>query len=219
MNDKRKHLLVTALVLLVMSLIGCGSNNAAAEYPVIEPVDISAMELAAIDDGALRYQVPADTWVEGVEVSGNTVALLTETVGAERQVSIRAQVVGYYDEPINEGFMNEAVDMLNQDISMNVTMTEMRSFLDTPIFYSEMSVEFTDEVIDNLLAEEIWTEEELEAVGGREFYLNIPKTNMIMIHAVIDDNMVTYGGSYFNDSQKQIVLDTINIMIQTTEIY
>lgn len=217
MKHKQQRILIGVLLIAVI-LTGCGGSNSTEQYPEMEAVDISTMELMNIEYDGLRCQVPADSWMEGVEMAGNTVALWVDTAYDEQQVSIRADVVGYYDEPISQEFMDEVVAGFNEDLTMTVTTSEMRSFLNAPIFYSEMSIEFTEEVIDNLIEQGYWTEEELEPVGGREYYMSIPKTNTIMVYAVVDDNMVTYGGSFYDEAQKQVVLDTINIMIQTTEI-
>ena len=47
--------------------------------------------------------------------------------------------------------------------------------------------------------------------------LNIPETAQIYFYTVKDGNLYTYIGTYYNEEQKQIVMDTINIMVQTTE--
>ena len=43
------------------------------------------------------------------------------------------------------------------------------------------------------------------------------KPNRI-VYGILDGNLVIYGGTYYEDAQKQEVLDAINIMLQTTEI-
>ena len=65
---------------------------------------------------------------------------------------------------------------------------------------------------------ELWTEESLEQAGGRETILAIPDSHSIVVYGILDGNLVIYGGTYYEDAQKQEVLDAINIMLQTTEI-
>ena len=64
---KMKRILAAGLVLL--ALAGCGaSDNQAAEYPAMEPLDISKMELATVENGAAKYQYDADVWTTEGEV-------------------------------------------------------------------------------------------------------------------------------------------------------
>ena len=58
---KMKRILAAGLMLL--ALAGCGaSDNQAAEYPAMEPLDISKMELATVENGTAKYQYDADVW-------------------------------------------------------------------------------------------------------------------------------------------------------------
>ena len=58
---KMKRILAAGLMLL--ALAGCGaSDNQAAEYPAMKPLDISKMELATVENGTAKYQYDADVW-------------------------------------------------------------------------------------------------------------------------------------------------------------
>ncbi len=230
-------------LLLLLSLVGCGEEQSPADIgetpateeneapaqeeeirydpegrPILEALYIDNVMRIEVDDGEIRYNIPAGSWLKGTDSSGETVVIFRDTAQSKQQVSAQAKLVGFYGSELDESFMEQIVDSLDNDLSLTVNTSEMRSFQNAPIYYSEMSVEFTDEVIDKLLEQGIWTEEELEEKGGREAYKSIPKTNTIMIYAVIDGYMVTYGGSYYDEAQKKIVLNAINVMLQTTEV-
>ena len=82
----------------------------------------------------------------------------------------------------------------------------------------ENSFTFNDAVIDQMIENELWTEESWEQAGGRETILAIPDSHSVVVYGILDGNLVIYGGTYYEDAQKQEVLDAINIMLQTTEI-
>lgn len=238
-----KHRLSALLLALAMlfSLVGCGDaedaptgeppvveeNEEPSEdeirydpegRPILEALYIDNVMRIEVDDGHIRYDIPAGSWVKGTDANGETVVLFRDTAQSKQQISAQARLVGFYGGELDEEFMEQIMDSLDNDLSLTVTTSEMRSFQNAPIFYAEMSIEFTDEVIDKLLAQGIWTEEELEAKGGRKAYKSLPKTTTIMIYAETDGYMVAYGGSYYDDAQKKIVLNAINVMLQTTEI-
>lgn len=231
-------------LLMLLSLVACGDKDEAEtpppasdpvaeentapeedeiEYdeegrPIMEALYIENVIRTQIDDGKISYYIPAGSWVKGTDSKGETVVLFRDTAQQAQQVSAQAKLVGMVEGELDESFMEEIVDSLDNDLSLTVTTSEMRSFLGEPIFYSEMSIEFTDKVLDRLVESGIWTEEKIEENGGREAYKKIPKTNTIMIYAIVDGHLVTYGGSYYDDAQKKIVLNAINVMLQTTEV-
>ena len=110
------------------------------------------------------------------------------------------------------------LEQLEKNASLTVEKCELRSFDGNPVIYMENSFTFNDEVIDQMIENELWTEESLEQAGGRETILAIPDSHSIVVYGILDGNLVIYGGTYYEDAQKQEVLDAINIMLQTTEI-
>lgn len=80
---KMKRILAAGLMLL--ALAGCGtSDNQAAEYPAMEPLDISKMELATVENGTAKYQYDADVWTTEGEVVNSLVLYARDTVGTEK---------------------------------------------------------------------------------------------------------------------------------------
>ena len=190
---KMKRILAAGLMLL--ALAGCGtSDNQAAEYPAMEPLDISKMELATVENGTAKYQYDADVWTTEGEVVNSLVLYARDTVGTEKPVAINVQIAGERKKALDEDLMNQVLEQL------------------------ENSFTFNDAVIDQMIENELWTEESLEQAGGRETILAIPDSHSIVVYGILDGNLVIYGGTYYEDAQKQEVLDAINIMLQTTEI-
>ena len=203
---KMKRILAAGLMLL--ALAGCGtSDNQAAEYPAMEPLDISKMELATVENGTAKYQYDADVWTTEGEVVNSLVLY-----------AINVQIAGERKKALDEDLMNQVLEQLEKNASLTVEKCELRSFDGNPVIYMENSFTFNDAVIDQMIENELWTEESLEQAGGRETILAIPDSHSIVVYGILDGNLVIYGGTYYEDAQKQEVLDAINIMLQTTEI-
>lgn len=221
MTHSRRILSGVLTLLLLFSVSACGSSSpspSAPEYPVMELVDISNMELYTNEDDSIKYQVPADKWIPGTLDNGALVAMYADTYGTNEQINITVSLSGYYGEyPLTEEYMREVYTMVENEMFMPTSHREMRSFNGSPLSYSEMTIQYTDESLDKMIEYGALTQEELDAWGGREVLLNLPAARMIMIYAVVDDHLVLYCG-YFDENTKQEVLDAINVSIQTTEI-
>lgn len=217
-----KKILVGAMTvcLLMCSLVGCGGSEPAEEavnYPALELADISNMNLASGENETIRYQFPADTWAAGENEMGQPVVLLKETMETENRANIAGSNAGYYGEKLEEEFCEDILEGMEQEPGYEVISAGFRSYNGEPVYYLESTYQYNDEVIDANLASGEWTEEALASVGGREFFLSIPPVSTVHIHALVDENYVVYAGAYFDEAQKQQVIDAIGVMYQTTE--
>lgn len=110
---KMKRILAAGLMLL--ALAGCGaSDNQAAEYPAMEPLDISKMELATVENGTAKYQYDADVWTTEGEVVNSLVLYARDTVGTEKPVAINVQIAGERKKALDEDLMNQVLEQLER---------------------------------------------------------------------------------------------------------
>ena len=124
---KMKRILAAGLMLL--ALAGCGaSDNQAAEYPAMEPLDISKMELATVENGTAKYQYDADVWTTEGEVVNSLVLYARDTVGTEKPVAINVQIAGERKKALDEDLMNQVLEQLEKNASLTVEKCELRSF-------------------------------------------------------------------------------------------
>ena len=82
----------------------------------------------------------------------------------------------------------------------------------------EETLSFTDETVDWMLDNGVWTEAWLEQMGGREAITAIPDTDQLLLYAVVDGQLCIYTGTYYEKGQKATVLEALTLMVQTTEI-
>lgn len=202
-------------VLMLLAMTGCGSKDKTPEYPGMELIDLSELDLLAAEDDTIKYQVVRDEWIPGTDGSGAMVMMYADTMETEHPVNLAANFVGYSGEALEEEFANELVAELCSEPWMELQFSEMRTLAGEPILYAEAAFQYTDEIINEMLEDGKLTEESLAAAGGRETLLQA-KADMIMICTVVDEYGVVYCGSYYEEDQKQIVIDGLNVMIQTT---
>ncbi len=105
----------------------------------------------------------------------------------------------------------------NQASFITVGLTEMRLLNGEPVIYSEVTTSFNEETIDYMIDNGVWTEDWIDANGGREAFLAIPDTEQVYLYAVVDGNLYIYIGTYYEDADKQTVIDAMTVFIQTTE--
>lgn len=220
---KIHRMLATVLSAAIMlSMAGCGADPDTGEsvndYPVMELVDISNMELLVVEDDAVKYQVPVDTWIAGTNVNEDMVIVLAESYGTQEQVAVNVVVGDHEGSVINDEFAKGVAASINSDLGFSVRDTQLLSFNGRTICRNELAVAYTDEVIDNMLEYGVLTEDELGKIGGREIFLSMPPYESVSVYMVIGDKRITCGGSYFNQEQRDEVMELINIILQTIEL-
>lgn len=187
------------------------------KYPVIELVDIGAITLESVQNDVLKVSYPAGEWthLEGVDPLS---LAYTETLGTNNAMNVNAQLTAEYPGTLSEVDLEGLRGSFEQfEGYINFNVFELRMFNGAPAIYTESVMKYTDEYIDLMLETGAITQQFLDENGGREVLLNIPETAQIYFYTVKDGNLYTYIGTYYNEEQKQIVMDTINIMVQTTE--
>lgn len=216
---------ILALTLVSVLLAGCGGDGGDAkedtysEYPVIEAADYSGMELDTVSNDKLSYSYPAGQW-EFIWEDPLQIAQ-TETMGTGKTVNINMNLEAQGQK--GDGWMDDVMDQLSpenfeeQGDSMDIRAMEIRTLNGEPVVYMEVVTKITDEMLDMMIDSGVYTEEMLEDLGGREALLAIPPTTQIAIYTVKDGTLFSCTGTYFGEEQKQVVLDTMAVMIATVE--
>ena len=216
MRAKKSLILTLILAFVFMSVAGCGSES--TDYPVIDLKDTSNLTLATATLSPISVSYESDTWAQLEDASMLTV-YLTETYGTASNVNINVQSMGEYSSEITEEDRKELMetfDTMGGYITFEVS--EMRTLDGKPVIYTESTMQFTDAYIDLMIESGAITEEYLDTYGGREVFLNMAPTKQIVIYALADGNLCTYIGTYYEEEQKQLVLDEITVLYATTQI-
>ena len=212
----RSKKFIPILLLALIFLAGCADK--AEDYPVMEPIDFTTMELESAQDSTLKLSFPADGWTA---IPDSTLLSLVydETADTKTDVNISAQLIGKFSGTLSNKYRDSLAKAMEKNPGyLTLDLMEMRSLNGSPVIYCEATAAFTDEGLDTLLEAGTITEETIESMGGREALLSIPPSHQITMYAVVDSQLIIYTGTYYEDTQKQVVTDTLTVMISTTEI-
>ena len=216
----KKTMIACAVLALALLLAACGGT---ADYPVMEPVALDSLTLASAESDTLSAQFPEEEWVFDVSMVPVDFAIYdTETLLDETgTMNINIMLSGQYSGKLKQSDLDGVVDELkNSDMAdgMNIEVSEMRSLEGEPVGYIESTSTYTESMIDFYLENSGITEEQLEALGGREALLNTPPTRQIQMYAVVDGNILVVTGTYYDDAAKTRLVDTMSILLQTVKV-
>lgn len=201
-------------LMFVLLLAGC---SAKADYPEMKAVDTAGLELAEAADSSVKFSYPADQWTEMEGSSPLTVAY-NESLDQEYVCNLNVQFSQDYNGTLKEKDLKSMMDEMETYAGyMEVTTSELRLLAGEPVIYMECVTQFNDEYLDLLIEQGAVSEADIEAMGGREVFLNIPATEQIMMYAAVDGGLFVYVGTYYDDAQKQAVTDLMTVVIPTTK--
>ena len=212
-----KKCLSLLLALCLGLLAGCGSAPS-VDYPELPAVDTGALELESASNSSLKVSFLKADWVAEPNTDPLSV-YYRETADSDYTVNVNAQVSQAYDGTLSESDKDDLVDSIAAEgPSMNITEAQVMRLDGDPVIYMEETLSFTDETVDWMLDNGVWTEAWLEQMGGREAITAIPDTDQLLLYAVVDGQLCIYTGTYYEEGQKATVLEALTLMVQTTEI-
>lgn len=219
---KKKTMLLAALAAMLLALLcACGGNNNTpaedTDYPAMEAADLSAMELSLASNSAMSAQYNADEWY-GEDVSGLLTFYYLPTLDTDNVANVNAQKLSQFDDALDSSMAQELEKNLSDNYAfLSVGKTEMKTLNDAPVIYMEGTFSFTDEVIDFMLKDGGWTQEDIDALGGREAILALPETNQSYLYTVKDGWLYLFTGTYYAADQGAAVLECMTVLAQTAQ--
>ena len=219
---KKKTMLLAALAAMLLALLcACGgTNNTPAEdtdYPAMEAADLSAMELSLASNSAMSAQYNADEWY-GEDVSGLLTFYYLPTLDTDNVANVNAQKLSQFDDALDSNMAQELEKNLSSNYAfLSVGKTELKTLNGAPVIYMEGTFSFTDEVIDFMLKDGGWTQEDIDALGGREAILALPETNQSYLYTVKDGWLYLFTGTYYAADQGAAVLECMTVLAQTAQ--
>lgn len=219
---KKKTMLLAVLAAMLLALLcACGGNNNTpaedTDYPAMEAADLSAMELSLASNSAMSAQYNADEWY-GEDVSGLLTFYYLPTLDTDNVANVNAQKLSQFDDALDSNMAQELEKNLSSNYAfLSVGKTELKTLNGAPVIYMEGTFSFTDEVIDFMLKDGGWTQEDIDALGGREAILALPETNQSYLYTVKDGWLYLFTGTYYAADQGAAVLECMTVLAQTAQ--
>lgn len=211
-----RRVILPALILSLLLCAGCGAG--ARDYPELPAADTNGMTLETTENNILKVDYPADKWIAD-EGTDPLVLYYIDTLDSDTgYVNINVQLSQAYSGKLTESVMKKMIgDMESQVGFINVSLSELRMLNGEPVIYSEATMSFDDDTIDFMVESGEWTEEWIEENGGRETFLAIPDTKQVYIYAAVDGNLYIYVGTYYENADKEALIDAMTVLVQTTQ--
>lgn len=133
--------------------------------------------------------------------------------------NINVRISADFEGTLKESDMNTLMNQLNlmgATTGFKVKSNEMKTFEGEPVIYYEAETKLTDEMLDLLIEDGSVTEADIEAMGGREYLINLPASKQIGINAVVDGKIITVTGTY-KDSPDEMI-EAMKLLIKTGKI-
>ena len=213
-------LIVVAVIVTAAKVIPLVRNRVqTSQYPVIELADLQGMELESLSDGKFSFSYPAEDWEvwEQVTTDYHPLTIFYKGTADDGSTSISVAENDTVVTQLKPELLQVMLDGLKEQAPyMVIKESEMRSMEGTPVFYLEDNMSLTQEGLDMMVDTGAWTEETIEAMGGREALLsNNIASDQIQIYQLKNGKIYVYTGNYTDDAQKDMVLDTITVIAQT----
>ncbi len=210
----KKIVLLTVLALILVFSVGCS-----APYEVLEPVDRSSMTIETGVGIGVSADYDAGEWFfDGSGTLGSYQLYDMDYTDINQVMSINfampnPSIAGLEIDSIAKIFELQMASMGNE-----VLTKEIKVINDTEIIYFESVVVMNDEMLDLMLEQGIITEQQIEDMGGRDYLKSTPPTNQVSMMQVIDDEGYMFSGTYFSESDKELVVDALTLIMETLEV-
>ncbi|MEM5769509.1 MAG: hypothetical protein AAGU32_14625, partial [Bacillota bacterium] len=193
-------------ILLLTSVLLTGCSLEKPNYPAMQSVDLSTLNLSSTANSQMEVKYPADTWISDPTMQPLTL-FYAETADSENAVNINVQLSSPYEGELKERDMQILQEQLISEYGdtggIELTLAEMRLLNGEPIIYMESHFKINEKLIDLMIDQQIWTEEWIESVGGRAAILARPETNTITVYSVVSGYVFIYTGTYYDAAEKQ----------------
>lgn len=213
MTKKLKAILFS--LFLIFSLVGCNKTEPIS----MNPINID-FNVKTVDNGTITFNYPIDEWEEAPSFNPDLIKILLYPKNdLEKTTNI---TVGITAESTNLT-LDDYVKLLPSQLEKSspgtkVTVAELRKINDIEVSYIELNTKITEEAMEYGLQNGIFSQENIEALGGKEAFLNQPEKKQIQMSVSFNDRITNITGTYEDDKNRETVLKAMTTMVQTSTL-
>ncbi|MBS5793663.1 MAG: hypothetical protein KIC92_02755 [Clostridiales bacterium] len=200
---------------LIFSLVGCNKTEPISMNPINIDFDVKT-----VDNGTITFNYPIDEWEEAPSFNPDLIKILLYPKNdLEKTTNI---TVGITAESTNLT-LDDYVKLLPSQLEKSspgtkVTVAELRKINDIEVSYIELNTKITEEAMEYGLQNGIFSQENIEALGGKEAFLNQPEKKQIQMNVSFNDRITNITGTYEDDKNRETVLKAMTTMVQTSTL-
>ncbi len=200
---------------LIFSLVGCNKTEPIS----MNPINID-FNVKTVDNGTIAFNYPTDEWEESPSFNPDLIKiLLYPRNDLEKTTNI---TVGITAESTNLT-LDDYVKLLPSQLEKSspgtkVTVAELRKINDIEVSYIELNTKITEEAMEYGLQNGIFSQENIEALGGKEAFLNQQEKKQIQMSVSFNDRITNITGTYEDDKNRETVLKAMTTMVQTSTL-
>lgn len=209
---------VLIVICAVTLLTACSPTT--ETYPEIEAADIENMNLSKLKNSTLSYSYPSDSWIGQPNSDPLSILWAEDVNNSEALVNIQTSIADRWSGKLSQKDLDafKEVYINSYGDTIKIKTSEMRSLKGEPVLYFEWTQAMSEASIQAMLDSGEWTAEWLEMNGGFDAFLNMEPVDMVVVMGVVDEHLICYIGSYYEEESKADILDAITVLFQTSEV-
>lgn len=205
---KKRSAIWAFVPLLSLLLTACGGDS----YPELELPDVSALETVHAVCEDVRFDYPDGKWT----LAGQDPAqlYLTQTLEDSASVAVTVRFEAASTKLTESDLRDLKKEMLSADMDfMEAAAAEFRSVDGERVAYLDIVVSDMDRYLDAILEAAGLTEADLADMGGRDALLeSMPATSQLMFYFNRGADLYSVSGVYFNEDQKNALLELFAVI-------
>ncbi|WP_317366295.1 hypothetical protein [uncultured Tyzzerella sp.] len=204
-------------LLIISSLMGCFGK---IEAIPMEAINID-FDVTTVDNGTVAFSYPSKDWEQKDSFNPEVIKILLAPKNENFQEGTNI-TVGITAQSTNVS-LNDYVALMPRQLEKSspgtrVNVAEIRKINDTEISYLEINTKMTEEDMKYGLENGIFSQENIEELGGKEAFLNQPETKQIQMSVSFEGRITNITGTYMKDEEKEAVLKVMTTMVQTATL-
>lgn len=193
---------------------GVQQESTGSKYSALELPDVTGLTTAEATGNGAKYSYPADKWTLDED---NGQLFYNDTLEANAKVNGTVRFEAADTELTEDDLADMKASFLDGDMSfIEAKHAEFVSVGGSKVAYLDLAITDLEAYVDMIIEQAGLSEENLESYGGRDGLLEmIPPTNQLMFYFNVDGDLYSLSGVYFDDVQRNALMELFATVLPT----